>query len=125
MKYIVTYLIVQMIYGACPEPLPTFDEFGREQPRERVRTMALCISYDTTSKEKVFDSRKEATEFIKRGAGSTSLSGDLVNLKLDSVPAVQYNCQHLSMMVTAMGCPDNVKCNTATCTRCGKRFSSY
>ena len=89
MKYIVTYLIVQMIYGACPEPLPTVDEFGRVQAREQYLTMALCITYDTTVKEKVFDTRKEAVDFINRGTGSKSPTGDLINFKLDSIPPIK------------------------------------
>ena len=134
-KYVVTWVIVTRVAITCPEDLPKYDEFGRMVSSGMSTNLAMrlgCYANDTTYQEKVFDSSKEALSFIRRGqdkkaAGWNAIEGmgELSQFKLDSIPTIQYNCQHLSLMVTAMGCPDNIKCNTATCTRCGKSFSSY
>ena len=88
-KYIVTWIIVKVSVIACP-PVIEYDEFGREI--EKLYEPSLgCYQYDTIQKEKYFDKRKDATDFIKRGQDrkaqgwdGINTSGSLEQFKLDS-----------------------------------------
>jgi len=55
----------------------------------------------------------------------------LCHCKSDSLTTIQIqkvfpdSCKHYYTMVTLLGCPPGIKCNTATCLSCGKTFPSY
>lgn len=131
-KYIVTWIIVTQSPTACPDPPIQYDEFGR-RVSQPYTTAQICLSNDTTYKEKVFDSRKEAIYFIKRGqdkkaAGWNPIAntGELSNFKLDSIPLAKYNCTHPETQTTMVYCDPPIEgCNSTKCLRCGKKWQSY
>jgi hypothetical protein len=87
LKYIVTYFIVKVFWGACPMPEPKVDEFGRtDAGTVQIRTTEVCLVSDTTTMEKMFDTRKEALNFIKKGKlKAKSDWGTLHGFKMDSL----------------------------------------
>lgn len=130
-KYIVTYIIIKTITVACSEAPLEVDEFGRVKSPGMTLDI-ICTEDDTTYMERVFDSKKEAVMFIKKGQDRKAQGweprnglGELSLFKLDSVPLVQYNCYHINGTVTTANCPDWIKCNTFTCSACGKRIPEY
>lgn len=91
-KYIVTWIIVFQTIGECPDPPDKYDEFGRRKLSPVEYTPSLgCYIYDTVSKQKEFDSRKDAIDFIRRGSDRKAAGiqpyahGNLEEFKLDSI----------------------------------------
>lgn len=89
-KYVVTWVIIKLVYIPCPQSEPTEDEFGRTSSLQ-IETMQACFRTDSINKSKEFLIKNEAINFIKRGQDKKAQGwvpltyGDLVNFKLDSI----------------------------------------
>ena len=90
MKWLVMYIIAQLVYIPCPHGEPTPDKFGRvEQNGYYVQTAVLCSETKRTPMQKEFSSLEEAQKFVdEMEAENKKLKGQIVDVNGNQKPYV-------------------------------------